>query len=69
MDSGCKYCKHNRFDGVNQGSNICGRYLDHIDPYDDRYCDEFEPSNSFPPEVEEVTDYSGYPVKDKDDED
>lgn len=52
MRQGCKYCQYNQFDGVHQGSNICLRYSDHIDPYSEgRYCDEFKPRKENADEV------------------
>ena len=44
MKQGCKYCAYNEYDGVNLGSNICGKYHVHINVYSEGRCDGFEPN-------------------------
>lgn len=40
---GCKYCEHNLYDGVYQGSNICDKDRTHIDPFSEGDCSGFKP--------------------------
>ena len=44
MKQGCKYCAYNEYDGINLGSNICGKYHTHINVYSEGRCDGFEPN-------------------------